>query len=200
MALCTVKEVLRLYRAKKLCMTGILLLTFCIAGCAQKSGMEINDGSEPQRTEKASEKEKICVYVCGSVKNPGVYELPEDARIVSAIALAGGFTKDASAAGVNQAERIKDGQQIYVPSKKEAGKKEDTSSPTGGSGTQDKRVNLNSASREELMTLTGIGEAKASDIISYREENGGFEKPEDIMKIRGIKQGIYRKIKDMITV
>ena len=65
---------------------------------------------------------------------------------------------------------------------------------------QDKRVNLNSASREELMTLTGIGEAKASDIISYREENGGFEKPEDIMKIRGIKQGIYRKIKDMITV
>ena len=118
MALCTVKEVLRLYRAKKLCMTGILLLTFCIAGCAQKSGMEINDGSEPQRTEKASEKEKICVYVCGSVKKPGVYELPEDARIVSAIALAGGFTKDASAAGVNQAERIKDGQQIYVPSKK----------------------------------------------------------------------------------
>ena len=102
MALCTVKEVLRLYRAKKLCMTGILLLTFCIAGCAQKSGMEINDGSEPQRTEKASEKEKICVYVCGSVKKPGVYELPEDARIVSAIALAGGFTKDASAAGVNQ--------------------------------------------------------------------------------------------------
>ena len=189
-----------MYRAQKLCMTGILLLTFCIAGCAQKSGMEINDGSEPQRTEKASEKEKICVYVCGSVKKPGVYELPEDARIVSAIALAGGFTKDASAAGVNQAERIKDGQQIYVPSKKEAGKKEDTSSPTGGSGTQDKRVNLNSASREELMTLTGIGEAKASDIISYREENGGFEKPEDIMKIRGIKQGIYRKIKDMITV
>ena len=189
-----------MYRAKKLCMTGILLLTFCIAGCAQKSGMEINDGSEPQRTKKASEKEKICVYVCGSVKKPGVYELPEDARIVSAIALAGRFTKDASAAGVNQAERIKDGQQIYVPSKKEAGKKEDTSSPTGGSGTQDKRVNLNSASREELMTLTGIGEAKASDIISYREENGGFEKPEDIMKIRGIKQGIYRKIKDMITV
>ena len=85
-------------------------------------------------------------------------------------------------------------------SKKEAGKKEDTSSQTGVSGTQDKRVNLNSASREELMTLTGIGEAKASDIISYREENGGFKKPEDIMKIRGIKQGIYRKIKDMITV
>ena len=178
-----------MYRAKKLCMTGILLLTFCIAGCAQKSGMEINDGSEPQRTEKASEKEKICVYVCGSVKKPGVYELPEDARIVSAIALAGGFTKDASAAGVNQAERIKDGQQIYVPSKKEAGKKEDTSSPTGGSGTQDKRVNLNSASREELMTLTGIGEAKASDIISYREENGGFEKPEGYHEDPGNQTG-----------
>ena len=189
MALCTVKEVLRLYRAKKLCMTGILLLAFCAAGCTQKSGMQIKDGSEPRKTEEASEKEKICVY-----------ELPEDARIVSAIALAGGFTKDASAEDVNQAERIKDGQQIYVPSKKEAGKKRDTSSQTGVSGAQDKRVNLNSASREELMTLTGIGEAKASDIISYREENGGFEKPEDIMKIRGIKQGIYRKIKDMITV
>lgn len=194
-----------MYRAKKLCMTGILFLAFCAAGCAQKSGMQVKEETETRTTEKTSEKEKICVYVCGSVKKPGVYELPEDARIVSAIALAGGFTKSASAEGVNQAERIKDGQQIYVPSKKEAGNGEGTSSQTassqaGVSGTQDKRVNLNSASREELMTLTGIGEAKASDIISYREENGGFEKPEDIMKIRGIKQGIYRKIKDMITV
>ena len=187
-----------MYRAKKLCMTGILLLAFCAAGCAQKSGMQVKEETETRTTEKTSEKEKICVYVCGSVKKPGVYELPEDARIVSAIALAGGFTKSASAEGVNQAERIKDGQQIYVPSKKEAGN--GTSSQAGVSGAQDKRVNLNSASREELMTLTGIGEAKASDIISYREENGGFEKPEDIMKIRGIKQGIYRKIKDMITV
>ena len=187
-----------MYRAKKLCMTGILFLAFCAAGCAQKSGMQVKEETETRTTEKTSEKEKICVYVCGSVKKPGVYELPEDARIVSAIALAGGFTKSASAEGVNQAERIKDGQQIYVPSKKEAGN--GTSSQAGVSGTQDKRVNLNSASREELMTLTGIGEAKASDIISYREENGGFEKPEDIMKIRGIKQGIYRKIKDMITV
>lgn len=198
MTLCTVKEVLRLYRAKKFCMTVFLFLATCTAGCTQKSGMQVKESPKVEKTEKAPEEKKVCVYVCGSVKKPGVYELLEDARIVSAIALAGGFTKDASREAVNQAEQVKDGQQIYVPTKKEAGKQKSGSSESGSA--QDKRVNLNSASKEDLMTLSGIGEAKASDIISYREENGGFEKPEDIMKIRGIKQGIYSKIKDMITV
>lgn len=186
-----------MFRAKKLCIAAVLFLMACISGCTEKSGMQVEKEIKTQKTEKASEADKICVYVCGSVRKPGVYELSEDARIVSAIAAAGGFTKSASEKDVNQAERVKDGQQIYVPSQKEARKQQDTSSEKGSS---DGKVNLNTASREELMTLSGIGEAKASDIISYREENGGFESPEDIMKIRGIKQGVYSKIKDMITV
>ncbi|WP_290761978.1 helix-hairpin-helix domain-containing protein [Anaerostipes sp.] len=187
-----------MFKAKCLCIAAALFFAACTAGCTEKSGLQAEKGSEVQRTAEAQREDKICVYVCGSVKKPGVYEVTKDARIISAVASAGGFTKNASREAVNQAEPVKDGQQIYVPSKKEAEKKQNVSSENGSS--LDGRINLNTASKEELMTLSGIGEAKASDIISYREENGSFQKPEDIMKIRGIKQGIYSKIKDMITV
>ena len=187
-----------MFKAKSICLAAVLFFAVCTAGCTEKSGVQVEKGSEVQKAAETQKEEKICVYVCGSVKKPGVYELAKEARIVSAIAAAGGFTKNASREGVNQAEHVKDGQQIYVPSHKEAKKQQKVSSEKGASS--DGRVNLNTASKEELMKLSGIGEAKASDIISYREENGSFEKPEDIMKIRGIKQGIYSKIKDMITV
>lgn len=187
-----------MFKAKSICMAAVLFFAACTAGCTEKSGVQVEKGSEVQKAADTQKEDKICVYVCGSVKNPGVYELVEDARIVSAIAAAGGFTKSASKKDVNQAEHVKDGQQIYVPSRKEAQKQQKGSAEKDSSS--DDRVNLNTASKEELMKLSGIGEAKASDIISYREENGSFAKPEDIMKIRGIKQGIYSKIKDMITV
>ena len=176
-----------MFKAKSICMAAVLFFAACTAGCTEKSGVQVEKGSEVQKAADTQKEDKICVY-----------ELVEDARIVSAIAAAGGFTKSASKEDVNQAEHVKDGQQIYVPSRKEAQKQQKGSSEKGSSS--DDRVNLNTASKEELMKLSGIGEAKASDIISYREENGSFAKPEDIMKIRGIKQGIYSKIKDMITV
>ena len=105
---------------------------------------------------------------------------------------AGGLTKKASAESINQAEKMKDGQQITIPSKKQTAKNE---------GSDSKAViNINTAGVKELMTLSGIGEAKASDIISYREEHGPFSDISDIMKIQGIKEGIYHKIKDKITI
>ena len=64
----------------------------------------------------------------------------------------------------------------------------------------DARVNINTAEKEELMTLAWIGESKAEAIIAYREENGGFSSPEDIKNISGIKDGVYSKIKDSICV
>ena len=90
------------------------------------------------------------------------------------------------------------GQQITIPSKKQVTKKEttDVNATQSSSG----KININTAGVKELMTLSGIGEAKASDIISYREEHGSFTSPEDIMKIQGIKEGIYNKIKDKITI
>ena len=93
---------------------------------------------------------------------------------------------------------MKDGQQITIPSKKQVTKKETTDVNAAQSSSG--KININTASVEELKTLSGIGESKANDIISYREEYGSFTSPEDIMKIQGIKEGIYNKIKDKITI
>ena len=152
--------------------------------------------SPPSASEtSASEKKETgigecTVYICGAVKHPGVYRLHGDARVCDAVDAAGAFA-------VNQARLLTDGEQITIPRK---GKK---SSTKGRTGTDDKvsgLVNINQADLAELMTLAGIGEAKAQLIIDYRTENGSFSSIEDIMKISGIKEGIYNRIKDQITI
>lgn len=151
------------------------------------------------------------VHICGEVKEPGVYELPKDSRIFEAIAAAGGFTDEAADDLLNLAEKIFDGMKLVVLSKDEAAalsgeewlKLSGGSSSGGGQGGADPSgglVNINTASKEALMTLSGIGESRAEDIIRYREESGGFKKIEDIMKVPGIKNAGFQKIKDSITV
>ena len=138
---------------------------------------------------------EICVYICGAVHEPGVYELPEGSRVHEALEMAGGMTEEAAAYALNLARIAVDGEQIYVPDAEEI----QGQSILSGSGYE-KKVNINTASMEELMTLTGIGEAKAESIIRYREENGGFQSIEDLMQIGGIKEGVFEKIKDDITI
>ena len=141
---------------------------------------------------EALEPEKIYVYVCGQVNNPGVVCLSGDARIYQAIEAAGGLTDMAAEGLVNQAELLVDGQMVYVPMLGE----DYTVAATEG----DSKVNINTASKDELMTLPGIGESKASDIINYRDSAGGFQTIEDIMQISGIKEAAFEKIKDYIKV
>ena len=142
---------------------------------------------DTEPVKKAGSEGVIYVFVCGQVASPGVYELPEGSRICQAIDAAGGMLDTASTDWVNQAETAEDGQKIYVPSTEEA------------EGT-DEKVHLNAASREELMTLTGIGEKKADAIIRYRESNGGFQSVDELMQVEGIKEGTYNKIKDSIVI
>ncbi len=137
------------------------------------------------------------VHICGEVVSPGVYELSEESRVFQAVEKAGGFTENAAAESLNMAERIKDGMKIIVLSRDEA--KSANISPAG-SPQGKTQVNLNTAAKEELMTLRGIGESRAEDIISYRDSHGGFKKIEDIMKVSGIKDAAFQKIKDDITV
>ena len=151
------------------------------------------EGGEAAAAEPAAQ--TLCVYVCGEVKSPGVYELPEGSRIVDAVEAAGGMTEAASGTWLNLAEPVSDGQKIEVPSEMEAAELEKVQQEA-----QSGLVNLNTASAEELMTLTGIGESKAEAILSYREEHGGFEKPEELMEIPGIKEGVFEKIRDQVTV
>ncbi len=142
---------------------------------------------------------QVVVHVCGQVAAPGVYELAEGSRIYEAIEAAGGLSGQAAPEGLNQAACVEDGQQIYVPSVQEL--QENSSAAAGETGgVEDGRVNINTAGAEELMTLSGIGEAKAAAIIQYREEKGRFESIEELMEISGIKEGVFEKIKDQIKV
>ena len=141
---------------------------------------------------------ECAVYICGAVKNPGVYRFMGDARVCDAVEAAGGFRKKADRAAINQARPLNDGEQITIPQKrKDYGlvKKQSV-----GGGRESGLVNINQADLAELMTLAGIGEAKAQLIIDYRTENGSFASVEDIMKISGIKEGKNNRIKDQITV
>ncbi len=148
----------------------------------------------------------IYVYICGKVASPGVYELPEGSRVKDAILAAGGMSEQAAKEYLNQAARLSDGQKVYVPSEEEAKEMETSGIQQEGgeslvsTAAEDGKVNLNTAGIAELMSLSGIGESRAEAILAYRKEHGRFERIEDIQKIEGIKEGIYSRIKDRLTV
>ncbi len=163
--------------------------------------------------------EALCyVHICGEVVRPGVYELPEGSRIFEAVEKAGGFTKEAASSYLNLAQEIADGMKIVVPSEAQLAAESEDAAGSGAAYTgvygvfpgtgeavaavpaADGKVNINTAGKEELMTLDGIGEARAEDIIRYREQNGPFQTIEDIMKVSGIKSAAFEKIKDDIIV
>ncbi|MBO5372079.1 MAG: helix-hairpin-helix domain-containing protein [Lachnospiraceae bacterium] len=187
----------------KIVMCGILFL-LC-AGCAKNPSVYLEESEGDMRqTEQVlsteSDAEDIgvntyYVYVCGAVKTPGVYALPAGSRIYEALEMAGGLKDSACAESIHQAEPVTDGQTIQVPTYDEVRKKE-----IAAAKEEDGKININSAEREELMTLPGIGESKANSILSYRKEHGAFNSIEELKNITGIKEGVYSKIKDYITV
>ena len=191
---------------RKSCIIMMLITVVMFGGC-QKEETVFHDISEEELEEKGVsgdedgmekdgiEKEGIFVHVCGEVVHPGVYELKAGSRVYEAVKAAGGMSENAAQNFLNQAEILEDGQQIYVPSEEEIS---DTDSENGR--TDDGKVNLNQASKEQLMTLPGVGEAKADAIIRYRSEKGDFSSIEEIMEIEGIKEGVFKKIEDWITV
>lgn len=149
------------------------------------------------------EPETIWVYVCGAVQSPGVYELPAESRVFEALEAAGGTRKDAELRLLNQAAFLTDGEQITVLTAEEvetAGGVPAAGAEKEEAGAFSGKVNLNTAGREELMTLSGIGEARAAAIIAYREAHGPFSSPEEIMNIEGIKEKAFSKIKEEIEV
>ncbi len=181
-------------------------LLFC-TGCTSQSQVYLSTEEtetvqavlEVQSTAEAEE-ELLYVYVCGAVRNPGVFSFQDGARVWEAIEAAGGFSENARQDYWNQAMILSDGQMIYVPRVDD--EIESFSSETGvpSEENSDGRININTASKEMLMELPGIGESKAESILSFREENGNFGSVEDIMNVPGIKEALYNKIKDYIRV
>lgn len=151
-------------------------------------------------SDEPQEKETLWIYVCGAVNAPGVYELPAGSRIYHAIQAAGGMLANAESRAVNQAEELSDGQQITVPTVEETQEGIPSESPAGAGISADGKVNINTASLEELCTLTGIGETRAEAIMEYREQNGGFHSIEELMNIDGIKEKTFEKLREEVTV
>lgn len=170
------------------------------------SGSQAKDslghGSDKETASEEDLQSLIYVQVSGAVRNPGVYALPEGSRVFQAVELAGGLTEEAEPRSLNQAQPVTDGQMIWVMTAGEAAAQENPSaSPSADMETKDDgKVNLNSATKEELMQLPGIGAAKAASIIAWREANGSFAQIEDLMKIEGIKEGVFSKIEDYVKV
>lgn len=158
----------------------------------------VSEGTNDSLTQQTAESEdgQIYIHIVGAVKKPGVYTFQKKPRVIEVVEKAGGFTKDAVTAEINQAELVEDGTQLAIASQKDFKEKDGQQAEQTETG----KVNLNTAAKEQLMTLTGIGEAKAIAIIAYREEKGKFQKPEDLMNIPGIKEGVFDKIKSQICV
>lgn len=188
---------------RKVKKVGLLLVIgsmLCLSGCGEEEGMIFFPSQtaeityeEKEATGVQEEKVQLFVYVCGAVAEPGVVELPADARVVDAIALAGGMTLEASRTYVNLAAKLTDGEKIYVPTEAEVMEWE-------AAEHTETKVNINTADKETLCTLPGIGESKAEDIIAYREKNGPFGKLEELMNISGIKENLFEKIADKIKL
>ncbi len=174
---------------------------------SEKDEAEAPDGIAAAEGETKAAAGMFSVYVCGAVNTPGVYELPAGSRLYQAVNAAGGMREDADENYLNLASELSDGEKIQVPTKQEVQNGFTEAGPSAGSSSDGKEpasaeglVNINTADEMLLMTLTGIGEAKAKSIIAYRKEQGAFSKIEDIMNIPGIKQTVFEKIKDRICV
>ena len=181
----------------------LTVLVSCLTGCGRRQAMEIEEETFPAVSsfEEESQEETevsrgtLFVDVRGAVAKPGVYELPEKSRVFEAVEAAGGLLPEALERLVNQAAELTDGQQVYIPFEGE-----ETEGGQAPLQETDDRVNINTAGPEELKTLPGIGEARAADIIAYREAKGGFSSIEEIMQVSGIKDAMFQKIRDKIKV
>jgi competence protein ComEA len=187
------------------------------AGAGEEAEETAKSAAQPVDPGGTSAIAVIYVHVCGAVHSPGVYALEQGDRIFTAVQKAGGFAEGAEESFLNLAEPLADGQKVYVPDKAEAaslaapaqnGTEKNGEAPAQGNGLSvmksgesqaEQRVNINTASLQELMTLPGIGKSRAEDILTYRSSHV-FQKPEDLMKVPGIKEGSFRKLKDLIRV
>lgn len=191
----------------------------------ESSDLEINKANEENNSKvengvrDESEENKIIVHISGEVKNQGIVELEEDSRVNDAIEKAGGVTENAYMKDINLAYKLEDGMKIYIPSKEEVENNKNVGDVLSGNryynsaeningssnvNSEDneskKKVNINTANKDELDTLPGIGEATAEKIIEYRNKNGKFASKEEIKEVSGIGDSKYEQIKDLIEI
>lgn len=190
------------------CIVVIGCISWTVLSKEEDSEQEVLETRTSEITETSDKDTSInstmYVDVKGAVKQPGMYEVTSDMRVLNVIDMAGGFLEEADANQINYAEKLDDQMVIYVPKKGEkvddvaiADKGKQT---TKNDQTDTAQVNINNATKEELMTLNGVGEKKAEKIIEYREENGSFKTTEDIKNVSGFGEKTYESLKESITI
>lgn len=167
---------------------------------SENSASDGEDGAAKEQSGQIGEQEADVIYVdiSGCVVRPGVYCLPRGSRLFEAIELAGGLTEDADVRSINRAEQLKDEQRILVLSREEY---EERQEQAGGSvGVSGGKININRADAAALEQLSGIGPSMAQRILEYRAANGDFQRIEDLMKVSGIGEKTFAKLRDHICV
>ena len=139
------------------------------------------------------EKERIFVYVAGEVKNPGVIQLEEGARVDEAVNKAGGITEMANLTNINLAKIVEDGEKIYISNQNEEIILEENQKSSV-------KININKASISELQSLNGIGPAMAQKIIEYRKSNGPFKSLDELKNVSGIGDNKFKELESQITI
>lgn len=196
----------------------IILVALVVSYVLSLDNKEVSaENVEITKTDVTNVTSKVYVDIKGSVKKPGVYQVSADSIVWDIVNLSGGFTKNAYTKNINLSQKVKDEMVIYVFSKSEMSKmnntvKTDTACTTNvinydncitteknATETSTSLVNINTASKEELMNVSGIGASKADSIIAYRIKMP-FSKIEDIMNVSGIGESLFDKIKKYITV
>lgn len=157
-----------------------------------------DEKEDKNQKEEVVEQDLITVDVKGAVKLPGIYDLPVGSRINDAVQKAGGLTDNADSKSINLAQRISDEALVYVPTKEEATNQEAHSNTSNTK--ENKKVNLNKASLEELKQVKGLGAKRAQDIIDHRESNGKFKSVDELKKVSGIGAKTIEKLKEYVTV
>ena len=157
-----------------------------------------DEKEDKNQKEEVVEQDLITVDVKGAVKSPGIYDLPVGSRVNDAVQKAGGLIDNADSKSINLAQKISDEALVYVPTKGE-----DISQATQSNASnskEDKKVNLNKASLEELKQVKGLGAKRAQDIIDHRESNGKFKSVDELKKVSGIGAKTIEKLKEYVTV
>lgn len=183
----------------------VLLLLVAVGGLLPKKEEAVEEIEAvvttvlAEKTEVSTTQETVIfVDIKGAVKNPGVYHMKVGDRVKDALEAAGGLTAEADSQKVNLAKRLEDQMVIVVPKVGEEAE-EIPAGETRKEAAKDGKVNINTATVEELKTLKGVGEKKAEAIIEYRKKNGSFQTKEDLMKVRGIGKKLFESFQERIV-